>query len=667
MDLCDLSLEVPVCVPRIPDCLNDLMEPNDSFAEASPLERDAGPEFDELKLCQGDIDWFRIDVDAGTYLTIDARFRHTDGDLDLQLFLPDGRTLLDEARSVTDNERVEIEAGTDLVVYVRAFLTIPSPTPVPYRLVVAHDLGAICADDAHEPDDLASSAKPLVSDTPYEGRVCPGDPDWFVIRAVPVGTELSLALDFSDTLGDLDLELYRPGSTTPLLVANSRTDGEQLSYDASFGGDFFLRVFGKQSDSNVYTLRVELREANGAVCIDDPFEPNNDRNQTTRSPEDTGEVASDLSLCVGDEDWYQVALSPTEVLTAEIGFRPGRDLDLELYAPLGTPGSDAPIRASAGVAPREFLAFSSLDQGDYLLRVHAPNNADSTPYELTVKRRPPLTCEPDIIDEIAPGNDLLENATDLGVMPTRLDELPICEGDEDWYRIFLLGGFVNHLRIQYVDAEGTLDFSAHDQNGILLAQTQGTGSDSKELVAPVPGAGVAIVFLRVFKSVGLETSYSIVGDLSPIFSCFDDALEPNNELTRSSSSATAGPLTPIVLQNLTLCTSARDFITGAGDEDWFTIVPPVAGAQISARIDHAQGDLFLELLSPGGLVRACPNFGEDRCFSDGFDLNEEITFTATVSAPYFLRVGSVYSSPNALVSPPDADTPYNLRIDYTLP
>ena len=71
------------------------------------------------------------------------------------------------------------------------------------------------------------------------------------------------------------------------------------------------------------------------------------------------------------------------------------------------------------------------------------------------------------------------------------------------------------------------------------------GVDTKELVAPVNGAGVAVVFLRVFSSDALPARYSVVADLSPLFSCFPDGLEPNNNLTLSSSIATSGPLTPI--------------------------------------------------------------------------------------------------------------------------
>ncbi len=63
----------------------------------------------------------------------------------------------------------------------------------------------------------------------------------------------------------------------------------------------------------------------------------------------------------------------------------------------------------------------------------------------------------------------------------------------------------------------------------------------------------------------------------------------------------------------------------------------------------------------------CVNAGNNRCYSDGNDDTELVTFTATTTDPYFLRVGSVYSSAQALVRPLDADTKYRLEIEYTGP
>jgi hypothetical protein len=90
---------------------------------------------------------------------------------------------------------------------------------------------------------------------------------------------------------------------------------------------------------------------------------------------------------------------------------------------------------------------------------------------------------------------------------------------------------------------------------------------------------------------------------------------------------------------------------------------------MSATLTHPTGDLSLGLWSPGVVRLACPNLpSPSRCFSNsnipapGGGWMETITFTATVSAPYYFHVDSIYSSAQARIRPPDAETPYTLDV-----
>lgn len=657
-ELCDQEQDPPICVPRIPDCLGDLLEPNNSAPGARLLE---GEVFDELKLCPADADWYRIDVAAGTYLTIDARFRQSRGDVDLQLFLADGRTLVDEARSITDNERVELEVGTDLTLLLRVFLAVPVVSEVPYRLIVTREPGLVCADDGHEPDDVLGSAVEITSDMPYEGRVCPADPDWFVLRNVPAGTRITAELDFTSSLGDLDLELYRLSSAAPILSASTVTDGERLELDASFAGDYYVRVFGKQADGNVYTLRVNTRPNPAAMCVDDRFEPNNAPLEGASTSSVSFE-AQGLSICAGDEDWYLMHLLPGDAITAEVNFDPPADLELKLYAPGAVGGTSAPIRLASGTSNREFLARRVFQEGDYALRVHGLTSRDQSRYDLRLERVPFDVCTGDFVDAQGRGNTRLD-AFEMPLPPSRLDKLQLCFGDSDWYRLLLIGGFTNIIRLQYIEDDANLELAVFDANGGQLVATNATGTDYKELVANVPGQGLALIYVQVQLNGGFESDYNLTIDLVPTYTCLTDAGEPNETLD-SASTLTATTAPRAVYENLNLCTSTVNPMTGAGDEDWYVLTPPRAGARMTVELEHQQGDLFLELLSPGGARRACLNGGANRCYSDGFDLDELVTFTATTTQPYLLRVGSIYSSPNAPVRPLNVDTGYRLEIEY---
>lgn len=665
---CDKTLDPPICVMRIPDCLPDLLdEPrNDTQATAHTLDA-TRTLFDELKLCPGDTDWYRIDVAAGTYLIIDARFRQSDGDIDLQLFLPDGRTLLDQSRSTTDNERVELDAGTDLTVFLRVFLATPVTNQIPYRLIVTRDAGSACMDDANEPDDTVAMAKALVSDRPYEGRLCPADPDWFVVSNVTPGTTMTATLDFRDSLGDLDLELLRAGSPVPILRSAGFSDRESITYAASFAGDYYFRVVGKGADTNVYSLRVNLREDPAMMCQDDRFEPNASPMMATVAPDMTGNVASDLSICAGDEDWFVVNLGPNELLTAEVSFAPGQDVELSLYEPGAVRGEDAPLRSSRGNNPREFVAYAPRTAGDYLLRVYGTSQSVVTPYELRIDRKPPFICAPDM-PEMEGRGETMADPISLGDAPTRMDDLTLClrgDGtfDEDWFSVALPAPAVSVIRLQYPGETSNLDFALLDETGQQLLASGGTGVDAKEIAVNVTGFGMVMAFLRVFSSGGNEAPYSISIDTIPQFDCRGDLAEPN-DLRAMASMVLSSTITPIALSNLTLCATTPSPFTGVGDEDWFLLNPPRMGSRITASLMHQQGDLFMELYSPGGFVRACRNSGMDRCYSDRLGLSEDIAFTATVAAPYYLRVGSIYADPGIQVVPANAQTRYNLRLEY---
>lgn len=661
---CDKSVDPPICVRRQPDCLPDLLdEPaNDTLGTARVLDSNQGPLYDSLKLCQGDQDWYRVDVRAGTYLTIDARFLQADGDIELQLFLPDGRTLLDESRSTTDNERVEFEVGTDISLLLRVFLALPTIREVPYRLIVARDPGDVCADDGNEPDDGRADAKVLPADVPYQGRLCAGDPDWFVLRNVAPQTRIEAQLDFVDNLGDLDLELHRAGQGVPILTSNGLEDGERLSFDASFGGDYYLRVVGKGGDTNVYTLRASLLPGQATACVDDRYEAN--QGPLTASAT-VPPAKTEVTLCGGDQDWYRVSLRPGEGLTAEIGFSPEADLDLALYPGTTTDPNQTPILRSTSVNPREYLSVRAGVPNDFLVRVYGHTPADISPYTLDLKVVPPLVCAPDANDVAGLGNSQ-GDAVFLDLPPFSADGFSICTPDQDWYQLLVQGGFINVLSMHYLRSDGQLHYALFDQSGAQLFSTVGLPDDTQRVVAiNVPGAGFGVVFLQVFSQLSGQGNYDLDLDLVPLFSCFPDPSEPNNLRGQAAStvSATVGPM---LVKDLTLCATEGGNVA-PGDEDWFVINPPVAGARIEAQIEFPQGDLSLELFSPNGGPRACVNFGENRCYSDGFDLTERVTFTATVAQPYYLRVGSIYASPNVPVRPNDADTSYQLQVDFVLP
>lgn len=666
--LCDLTLDTPVCIDQLPSCIDDLYDDpaNDDIASARKLLEADGPIYADLKLCPGDQDWFSVDVAAGTLLTVDARFVHQEGDLELQMLLSDGTSLVDQSRSTTDNERVELEVGTDLTLYLRTFLGTQSIQALDYRLVISRTEIDACADDAAEPDDGPGEAGQLLFAEPYEGRICPADPDWFSLRMVPAGSRIVLDLDFVDSLGNLDLEVYRAGSTTPLMTSRSTTDGERIELDALYGGDYFVRVIGEAADTNVYTLRATLLPGMGTGCLDDSLEPNDGPSTAAPAGSLLG-VPQSLSICSGDEDWFAVNLTGFQIFEAEVGIDGQADLDLALLEPGTTDPNASPIALSDGTAPREYLAYRPTMSGQYFVRVYGSRGSDANPYTLTMTSTAWNNCQPDRYDAAGLGQTDADAVT-LAFPPSEERDLTLCSGDTDWYRVFVRGGFTNVLRLQYPSSLATLDFVLFDANNLSAPLFNSTGQalqDLREVQITVPGNGIGVVLVQVQSTDNFTAPYSLSMDLIPGFACTPDVNEPND--SAAAATAVTGS-SPITLSGLTLCPGTRRTAgsTDVGDEDWLTLTPPAVGARMEAEIQFTNGDLLLELLSPGGAVRACNNEGDGRCYSDGNGLNERVTFTATTTDPYFLRVSSIYSA-SGIPRPPDADTDYQLDVRYTAP
>ena len=95
-----LTITSPMCPP------DDAAEDNDTFGTAGALPIDgifAGV------ACANDQDYFAFDVNAGDTITVDTSFQHRFGDIDLELYTPDGLAA-DSSTSTTDDENLQIVA-----------------------------------------------------------------------------------------------------------------------------------------------------------------------------------------------------------------------------------------------------------------------------------------------------------------------------------------------------------------------------------------------------------------------------------------------------------------------------------------------------------------------------------------------------------------------------
>ena len=116
---------------------------NNSADLASVLEPGA---YNGVTLCQFDVDYYQIDLQAGEALEFVTDFNHQLGDIDLRLLTLDGLTELDASRGVrSDRERIFYRSARQqsLIVEVRALDRAALRYDLTYNLQGPYELSLI--------------------------------------------------------------------------------------------------------------------------------------------------------------------------------------------------------------------------------------------------------------------------------------------------------------------------------------------------------------------------------------------------------------------------------------------------------------------------------------------------------------------------------------------
>ena len=162
-----------------------------------------------LQLCSDNPDWYFVDLEAGSTVTIRALFQQEVGDLDMELLAPDGHLYTEESSS--DNEVLTIEAlpmGGRYHLQILGFEGAESP----YRLELDVQAAPPCASDRVEPNDHLNSAEPTPPQLYTRLTAC-GEEDWYKVELVS-GSTLNVFISYD-------------AATAPVLEAFAR-EGERI-------------------------------------------------------------------------------------------------------------------------------------------------------------------------------------------------------------------------------------------------------------------------------------------------------------------------------------------------------------------------------------------------------------------------------------------------------
>lgn len=367
--------------------LQDRFESNDNRASASDLKTVAGLyTLSSLSVhTPTDVDWFRfaLAADAGQSHFVELRSSAMTGDVNLEIYDATGN-LLQRSSGAADNERLSLN-GYPVGDYFLRIAGNNGATSTNYALAFDTPLSNIAV-DPYESNDFRNTAYDLRalqgSQSVRGGSIHSAtDQDWFRFQLLNIGRDDHyISLNFSHTVGDLDLALF-DSAGTQLRAATTTASTERISLSGLVAGTYFIRVMGFSGATQpVYDL--EFLTPIGVQLVPDRFENNNSLAQATivRNQEATLQGSFSLSELnvhnASDQDHFRFTTvsSATVAHSITLDFVPSEgDIDLLLYDNAGSL-----IRQSLQTTTIENLSLAGLPAGTYTAVVKAKTNASNS-------------------------------------------------------------------------------------------------------------------------------------------------------------------------------------------------------------------------------------------------------------------------------------------------
>jgi hypothetical protein len=249
-------------------CSEDDHEDHDDAQNSFPVYD--GDRFTGLRLCEGDDDWFQVDLSAGDVLVANADFELQQGNIDIEIYDEDGNFLDHAITAFNNNEELHAYAPTAGQYHVRIFLEqdaglLPGNN---YDLWFLVDEYQPCPDDDWEEDDSWSSAHEL--DGPRDHIMCfrslnlAREEDWSKVDLNP-GATVTVLMDQDAVEGDIDLEIRNSEGAR---LDGSYTNGTHEEVSWTNPGDVPVTVWVRawmyedlgDIPGNTYHIDVDIEE-----------------------------------------------------------------------------------------------------------------------------------------------------------------------------------------------------------------------------------------------------------------------------------------------------------------------------------------------------------------------------------------------------------------------
>jgi hypothetical protein len=589
----------------------DLYEPNDSLGGGATNLGvvSTALSIPNLSIDSYNEDWFKFQTTGNGATTVGINFLHAQGDLDLQVRDFNGNWL-GSSTSSSNNETVNLSylpAGT---YYAQIYgwngasnpnYTLNLSTPsAPPGIPIPPAPPTTQFDDWYEENDFLGTGDlgSLQGLNPYYGLVLQSnDQDWFQFQTTNTGT-LNVRLDFLNSLGDLDFELYNSAGER---VGASATSGdvEQISIPNAAPGIYHAKVIGYNGASNSnYSLTVDAPTA--AATFDDRYEENDSLGGAAPLQLQNGQFSDNsLILAANDQDWFQFTVpqnpSPGSNISANL-VNSIATLGLDLYDQNGN-WVNSSYNFSNGYSNGATVPLDYLTPGTYYADVWGysdyanPANPNAAPITYGLSINATSGGSSGIPNDVYEPNDSQVTATPL-MGNASYTNLTITPNNPDWFQFTLPANLApsSSFGISFLNSQGDLDISLHDQNGNSINSSSSGSSDTESI--PLSGLTEGTYYAQVIGWNGSTSpNYSLTLN-TPLGSSTvtDDRYEQNDSL---------GGAARLEISNGQF--SANSLV--ANDDDWFQFtVPqnPIPGSNINIGFSNAQGNLDLYLYDQNG-------------------------------------------------------------------
>jgi hypothetical protein len=195
------------------------------------------------------------------------------------------------------------------------------------------------------------------------------------------------------------------------------------------------------------------------ACVDDRWEVNDTRSDAAANPvlaPDTYDLVScpsTTSATRANDDWYKLVVAADARVDLQLAGGPATDLDLHLYHADGTV-----VTASTSLDPDEEIN-ACLPAATYYVKVNGFGHARNA-YLMSYDTHPEA-CATACVDDGHEDDDTYSQARETAYPSYASTGNAICPGDDDWYRVELLGGETMTVDLTFTQASAQQDLDLH--------------------------------------------------------------------------------------------------------------------------------------------------------------------------------------------------------------